>query len=423
MWFTKPAGPWRDRRALLFVTVSLISGFGSTVMMLVAGIWVLSLTGSASLAALANLGVYLPTLFAPVLGVLVDRLSRRSVLVWTNTLTAGAVLTLLVVDSTRWVWLIFAVMLWYGVCLVLVDAADAALVPSVLPAESLGAVNGLRISAQEGTKLVAPLVGAALFAWRGGPMAVTVTVLALLAAAGLYALVGAEARRPLHSGPDHAESRLRQLRDDIRAGIDFVRRTPVVRAPVLVGSVAIAMSAFATAGWYAVVTQDLHRPPAFLGVLTSVQGVGSILAGLLAGRLMARYGEATIGACGAVVLSVGAVGWMLSWWPTVVAGSLLAGLGLPWTLVAAVTTVQRRTPSEMLGRAAATANTLLFAPIAVATPLGSAAALVERRLPIAVAAVVSLTAGLLLLTGVRRARSSGGAPTRRRISWVDMITP
>jgi MFS family permease len=69
------------RNATLFVLISLLSGFGSTAMTLSAGIWVLDLTGSVSLAALTGLCIYAPTLAAPWLGALVDRLPRRPLLI------------------------------------------------------------------------------------------------------------------------------------------------------------------------------------------------------------------------------------------------------------------------------------------------------------------------------------------------------
>ena len=44
-----------------------------------------------------------------------------------------------------------------------------------------------------------------------------------------------------------------------------------------------------------------------------------------------------------------------------------------WSLIAGVTAVQTRTPDHLLGRVAATSNTVMFGPVAVAIPLGSAA--------------------------------------------------
>ena len=56
------------RNAGLFVAISLLSGFGSSAMSLVAGIWILDLTGSGSLAALAGALRVRPGARRPVAG-------------------------------------------------------------------------------------------------------------------------------------------------------------------------------------------------------------------------------------------------------------------------------------------------------------------------------------------------------------------
>src|SRR5689334_4372721 len=137
-------------------------------MSLVASIWVLDLTRSSSLAALVGFCVYLPSLFGPLLGTLADRLPRQRLLVWANLATAAAVLTLLMLRSAGGLWILFAVMLVYGVCHVVLDAGEAALLPASLADKALGRLNGLRMSAREGMKLLAPVAGAGLFVWVGG---------------------------------------------------------------------------------------------------------------------------------------------------------------------------------------------------------------------------------------------------------------
>lgn len=67
----------RDRNAGLYLLGVVVSGFGTTAMWLVAGIWVKSLTGSDSLAALTVFAMWAPVLAGPALGVLADRLPRR----------------------------------------------------------------------------------------------------------------------------------------------------------------------------------------------------------------------------------------------------------------------------------------------------------------------------------------------------------
>jgi MFS family permease len=414
----------RGRNTVLFVAISLLSGFGGTVMSLATGIWVLELTGSTSLAALTGFCFFVPTLLGPVLGAVVDRLPRRPLIVWTHLLTAAAVLSLLTVHAAHQFWVIYAVMLGYGISFVLIDAGEAALLPTALPPEALGGVNGLRMSAQEGVKLIAPLVGAGLFGWWGGHSVALLTVGTLTAAAGLYLLIRLRppagepvpdqpSGPPTEPVPPHDPTRRIEPippqgpTGRIRAGIRFLWAHPELRVAVLIGSITIAMSGLTTAALYAVVVEDLHRPATFLGVLSSAQGAGSILGGLIVGRAMRLRGTLAVGVLGAGLVALGAAGWGVPWWPVVVGGSFVIGIGLPWTLVAAMTAVQSRTPQALLGRVAATANTLLFAPIAIATPLGAALVLLDHRLPLVVATGLCLGTALLAVRLGRSGRTTG----------------
>lgn len=61
--------------------------------------------------------------------------------------------------------------------------------------------------------------------------------------------------------------------------------------------------------------------------------------------------------------------------------SAAIGVGLPCVLIAALTAVQRETPGPLLGRAVATANTLMFAPNAIGLAVGAVSVeLVDHRL-------------------------------------------
>src|SRR6185312_1904439 len=107
----------------------------------------------------------------------------------------------------------------------------------------------------------------------------------------------------------------------VRHGVAVLRRQPVTRTAILVGATTIAVSGFTTAALYSVVTTDLRLPSTFLGILASAQGAGSIVGGLVVGRLLARYGEITVGAVGALLVAAVSVGRCLPWWPlTIVCG-------------------------------------------------------------------------------------------------------
>jgi MFS family permease len=353
------------RNATLFVLVSLLGGFGSTAMGISAGLWLLDLTHSFGLAALAGLCTYAPTFLGPWLGALVDRLPRRPLLVVGDVAIGLLLLTLLTVHSARSAWLIFAVLLVRGIGYALIDAGETAILPSALPKAALGNVNGWRTSALEGTKLVAPLAGAGLYAWQGSLPVILMCAALPLATAACYALL--EIRPAATGGPlERPGSR------GAWAGVALLFRLPAVRVPVLVATAAIAMSGLSNAAVLAHIVQDLHLPSTRLGIVTSAQGAGSILSGLLAGRLLTRLGPARVAALGAVLFGVGRLAWCLPWFPPAVAGSLVIGLGLPWTLIAGITAIQTETPDHLLGRVAASSNTVMFGPITLAIPLGSA---------------------------------------------------
>ncbi|MEV0155318.1 MFS transporter [Micromonospora sp. NPDC050686] len=367
----------------LFVAISLVSGFGSSAMSLVSGIWILDLTGSSGLAALAQLCVYAPVLAGPWLGGVLDRAPRRPLIIGVNLALAAALSALFAVRGPSDAWLIFAVSFAYGVSYVLIDAGETALLPSALSAAELADVNGWRSSAQEGMKLVAPLAGAGLYAWRGAHPVVAISALMPVLVAGLYATLRLAQQPPAPPV---------ERRHDLRAGLAAVFERPAIRVPVLLAAVSISMSGFATAGFYAVVTRELNLPATFLGVLVSAQGLGSILGGLIVGRLITRRGATAIAVAGTVLFAAGCLGRCLPWWPGTVAASVVAGVGLPWALVAAVTTIQTHTPAELLGRISGTANTVMFGPIALAIPLGAAAVQLGSATPLIAAAAFCLTA-------------------------------
>ncbi|MBM2615222.1 MFS transporter [Actinoplanes sp. LDG1-06] len=386
------------RNAVLFVLISLLSGFGSMIMTLAAGLWVLDLTGSVSLAALTAVCIYAPTLAAPWLGALVDQLPRRPLVIAVDLGLAVVILSLLAVRSAAATWLIFVVLLARGASYVLIEAGESAILPSALPPSMLGDVNGWRSSAQEGMKLIAPLAGAALYAWRGPDAVVLLSAAMPLLTAVCYALVRVE--RSGDCGPAEGGGR-KAGRRGLREGLRALFSVPAVRNPVLLAAVAIGMSGFKDASVLSHLVHDLGRPATHLGYLGSAQGAGSIAGGLIVGRVLARRSPLRVAAIGAVVFAAGCVAQALPWWPAMVTGSVLIGLGLPWTLIAAITAVQTRTPDHLLGRVSATASTVMFGPVAIGIPLGAAVIHLGATIPLVIAAVASVTATVVALRASR----------------------
>ncbi|MGW1654317.1 MFS transporter [Streptomyces atratus] len=383
----------RDRTAGLFLTAVVVSGFGTSAMWLAAGVWVKSLTGSDSLAALAVFAMWLPVLVGPALGVIADRLPRKPLLVWSNLVMAGLLASLLVVDSAGRIWILFTVLVLYGTSFVLMDAAESALVAGAVDARLLGDFNGLRMMAGEGMKLLAPLTGAGLYARYGGGAVALLDAVSFALAAGVYALL--PVREPATAPPAGR-------RGEFAAGLRQVWGSPALRPLVLAGSVTMLCAGLNGAAIHAVVDDGLGHSPTYAGVLYAVQGAGSVTAGLLAGPLLRRLPERVFTAAGLALFAVAVGVRALPYDAVVLVASAAIGIGLPCVLIAAMTAVQRETPDAVLGRTAATANTLMMVPNAVALALGAGlVALVDIRVLLPVVAAAALLTAALLVTGRR----------------------
>ncbi|GAB2860391.1 MFS transporter [Lentzea nigeriaca] len=309
-------------------------------MYLVAGVWVKSLTGSDALATIAILCVYAPGVLSPWIGRIADSYRRKPLLICTDLAIVPVLAVLLVTDE---IWVIYTVLLIYGVKAVLVSAAEPALLVVLLPPDRLARVNGLRMSLQEGMKLVAPLAAAALFAGYGAWPVIAIDALSFLLAAAATSMIKVHEPPP---APRETPSR---------------PRLKALAWPIAGAATALFAGSIGTAASFSLVENGLHHGPEFLGVLSAAQGAGSVLAGL--------QGKRANVTTGLVLIAAGALARTTAWLPAVLAGGFLNGVGLAWAVIAVATLVQQRTPPAVLGRVSATAISIVFA----GGPLGLAA--------------------------------------------------
>lgn len=433
-----------------------VSGFGTSALWLVSGVWAKELTGSASLAALCLVALWTPTLAGPLLGALADRVPRRRLLIGASLFLTALLPVLLLVDSPGRVWLLLTVLFVYGATGVVHDAAEGALVTTALPARLLGGFNGLRMSLTEGMKLVAPPAGAALYTLYGAPAVVLLDAATFALAAGVYGRLsagdggsgdGAEGARRggagLGTGRDgdggtdvgtsrnaHASTGSGSGTDadadadrgtdantgsgtdcaasistdaatgpgtttspSTRTAVRHLWSLPRVRPLLLAGAVTMLCAGVNGALVYAVI-DGLGRSPAYAGVLYAAQGAGSVAAGLLSGPALRRFGELRFAAWGITLTAVAVALRAVPYDAVALVCGAAIGLGLPCVLIAALTAVQRETPDAFLGRAVATANTLVYAPNVAGLAVGAAlvGSVPYRPLLVALGTVWLLTA-------------------------------
>jgi MFS family permease len=381
----------RRREARLLLAGQTLSFFGDSAMFLVLGIWAKDLTGSNAAAGLVFFVLALPQLFEPLAGWVVDRLPRKPVLMASHGALAVVMLLLLFVDGREDLWLIYLVAFLYGVGGAFSYPARNGLLKTILPDELLADANAALQSAREGFRLVAPLLGAGLYAAIGGG---AVAVLDSLTFVGsVAALAAITVVEPKPEAPEHRFFR------ELAAGAHHIWTIVPLRQIVGAAAVALIVIGFVETAMFAVVEEGLHRPPAFLGVLEVFQGVGAIAGGLTAARAIRRFGEGRVAGLGLALFAAGVALLILSNLAAAFAGFAVAGVGLAWAVIGFVTALQRLTPHHLMGRVSGTAGMAIGVPQTFSIALGAVLiTVVDWRLLIAIMGVVTLACGVYLLT-------------------------
>ena len=368
------------------------SMFGDSLMLIVLSMWVKTLTGSNGAAGLTFLAMTAPALLAPAFGYLVDRVPRRPFLVVANLLSALMMLPMLLVRDAGDVWIVYAVAFCYGISFVVVPAALNGLLKDLLPEDVLVEANASLSVTREALRLVGPLVGAATFSVAGGgvvAMADAATfLLAALAVAGLRVEEHRETREPQH------------WRVEVLEGASFIRRTPLLLHTTMALALALLVIGFAESAVYAVVEAFGH-PVTFVGPLLTVQGVGAVAVGLVASRVVRRFGEPAAVVVGLLVTAVGMHGIVIAaqTWQLLVTVAVLGG-GIPLIFVAFNTLLQKQTPGRLMGRVSTSVEVLTTTPQALSIGVGAVlVGFLDYRVIFAIMAVgTTLAAGYLAVT-------------------------
>jgi hypothetical protein len=269
-------------------------------------------------------------------------------------------------------------------------SARSGLMTTTVPKELLGEANGIFQSVREGLRLIAPLIGAGIYASVGGGAVAILDSASFLAV--VVALLFMRSPEPRFERVEH------DFFSEVLAGARHIFRTLPLRQIVVATGACLLVVGFAETVIFAVLDQGLHRPPSFFGVLSSFQGVGAIAGGVSAPRILKRLGDVRLCGFGMAAFALGDATMVSSSLALVLAGIVVAGCGISWLIVGLATATQVRTPLRLQGRVASATDVFVSTPQTVSIALGAMlVAFVDYRiLVIAMAGVVSCCALYLI---------------------------
>jgi MFS family permease len=409
----------RQRNFALLWVSSLISLIGDRALMTALPFYVYEHTGS-TLALAGMFGAsYLPTfLFSSVAGVFVDRWDRKRILVVTNLIQSAVMLTLLLIQPTGWLWLVFLVTFIQMTLAMFTMPAEGALIPNLVAESQLLPANALTGLGNTIARLIGPAAGGVLLGVFGLSSVVFVDSASFLLAALLVLRIAVPAR-PAAAPPADVAGTIwtswRALGREWWEGLQLVRRTRLLAALFIVMNVTSLGGTLIDPLFVPFVQVQLHAGAEARGFLSTIGAVGGLVGGMLIGWLGNRVAPRYIVGWGTLIVG----GFMLVIYNQTRLESAAVLICLMTVVViganvAATSLLQAGTPDPYRGRiygALGTTNALIgLVAVGLAGALGEVVGIVPM---LDLAAAITALAGVLgLLLLPRRARSGTPAPDR-----------
>ncbi|MDY2777527.1 MAG: MFS transporter [Collinsella sp.] len=360
-------------RFLAVLSSQALSLLGMEILQFVLPLHLLDTTGSGALyGGVVAMGFIPYTLLAPIGGVIADRTRKRGVMALVAMALAAAMVGYLVFSGTSLVipvsvgvlMLAFGAQALYQPC---VQSAIPHLVPSAEIERAVALANQMGML----TGIAGPVVGGLALGLLGIEPIAAVSVLCFAASAAVTLLF---VRVP-YDPPARTAGAIETARSDISEALAFLSSRPVMWRTIIAAMlVNLFGTAFFTVGSPYVVTQVLHLPNQFMGMLQGGLAMGGLLGGAAVALVPGRFGMRRIpsllaGVALGLMAMAGTLALPLS--PTVSYGVLFAlhlvtmAMCMCMTIVA-TSFLQMESPGTLVGKVMALA--IMLANFAV--PLG-----------------------------------------------------
>jgi DHA3 family tetracycline resistance protein-like MFS transporter len=405
--------PFKFREYRLLIAALSLSIFAEGMWAVVMALQVIELDNDpASLSLVATcLGVGLVA-FVLVGGLTADRIDQRAIIIaveTVNVVTVSAIAALGLVDALQ-IWHMAVAAAVLGIAAAFFFPAYSALLPRILPAGQLLAANGVEgvvrpVFQRAVGPAIAGIVVGATFPSLGA------TVVAALFAVGLLFLLGT---KPATKNTAHQHVQQHVLRD-LRDGFLFMLRTPWLLWTLLFASMFVLLVLGPIEVLLPFIAKQRFEDGArTYGFILAFFGVGSAIGALAvsSARLPRRYLTVMMAMWSVGSIPLVVVGITASF-PLMAAATFVIGLTDGAGMVIWGTLLQRRVPTEMLGRVSSLDFfvSLAFMPVsfAIAGPLSK---IVPMQTIFLIAGIAPVLLASVAMTAARMRKDELAHPLR-----------
>ena len=382
---------------------------GMQMQMILRGYLAYDMTNSAASLGWIAASMALPMLLAaPFGGVVADRVNKRTLLIFTQSIAAIASLLLafLIIADMIEFWHLVAISLGTGLVFSFNMPARQALVPELVPQHKLMNAISLQMGGMNLTRIVAPAAGAMLIAPMG------IGWVYMLTTAMFIVAVASEFHLPKVGMVGQVERKA--FKQDFTEGFRYIAKQPTIRL-LMTAALVMPLFGFPVQQMLPVFAKDVfHSPEIGLGLLGGAAGVGGLAGAMISANLDNQPAKGRLMFIGGLLMGGFIIAFALS--PTlVVAMIFLAAMGVGQMLFQATnnTTIQSAVPPEVRGRVMSIMMMSFgLMPLGV-IPVTIAADYIGAPLSVAISAGCLLVVLFLMWGGSARLRNLRIAPLGR----------
>ncbi len=349
-------GLLQNRNFVALLVGQTLSQVGDQFVLIAALYLINKILGSHLALAGIALALSAPRLFLSLLaGVVVDRWSRKKLMILTDVLRGLVVLAPLLIRRPDQIWILFLAAIALGVLTTYFEPARNAVIPNIVREEQLFLANGLiQATFIVGTVVGAAAAGFAVDAFSPYYAFIFDSATFLFSAVAISTMV--VPRQPMQEHQGAPRETIQQMKE----GVIFIVRHPLLlRIMAITAVAALGLSALMILG-IGYLEEELGVSAAGFGVVVAAIGVGVALGGLGVRQLIRRLALPTlVGGCLALVGAAIMSFTLLPYYETVVAGAVLVGVGVVIARAGLATLTQKLTPDYIRGRVESAVNMII----------------------------------------------------------------
>ena len=321
------------------------SAVGTYLAALALSVHIFARTGSGAWLAALLIADFIPIVVIGIaLGPLVDRLSRRRLMIVSDLVRAATFVALPFVERPGLIVVLAAL---NGIATGFFRPAAWAAFPNLVSEDDREQATSLLSTGEHVAWMLGPVLAGGLLAIQGTDVAYWVNAATFLLSAALVARIPAASLRsdePITKG--HGE--------DLRAGVGLVFRSRPLLTVLVAWNVSALATGFVNVAEVPLVKDDLDGGNIGLGFLVGATGFGLVVGSFFAASALERFGMRALYAGSLLVMAVGF--GVASASPTVAVAAVLAAfatIGNGAAIVCNQLLVQEGAPDAMRGRALA----------------------------------------------------------------------